>query len=361
MRVRPTRVRRLRVRRAIGRTMLLVALLSAGLSYLAIQKNVTLVLNGRPESMRTLSANVGELLDVAGVVVDRQDLVEPPPSTPLSDGMTVVVDTQTLPTAAIGAQRDVGVWVVEGAAEPAVRPALAAVESPLSAEGRAGTSRVVHARVVVKGKEHDVLTNARTVGALLSAMGIRPDPDDRVLPPPRTPLHAGQRVRFVSVSLRTRRVERSIPVRTMTTFSRSLPPGRVRVVSDGRPGSMLELYRVRVVDGRVVRRHLVRRRVLREAEPRERLVGAASPGPHGSETGEASWYSFAPGSGLTAAHPWLPFGTVVTVTNVATGKSIRVVINDRGPFGGRIIDLSEEAFSALASLGTGVIDVRLTW
>jgi rare lipoprotein A len=79
------------------------------------------------------------------------------------------------------------------------------------------------------------------------------------------------------------------------------------------------------------------------------------------QVGEASWYSFAPGSGLTAAHPWLPFGTVVTVTNLTSGRSIRVVINDRGPFGGRIIDLSEEAFSALASLGTGVLDVRLTW
>jgi rare lipoprotein A (peptidoglycan hydrolase) len=38
-----------------------------------------------------------------------------------------------------------------------------------------------------------------------------------------------------------------------------------------------------------------------------------------------------------------------------------VVINDRGPFGGRIIDLSPEAFSALAPLGQGVMQVRLTW
>jgi rare lipoprotein A (peptidoglycan hydrolase) len=38
-----------------------------------------------------------------------------------------------------------------------------------------------------------------------------------------------------------------------------------------------------------------------------------------------------------------------------------VVINDRGPFGGRVIDLSPEAFSALASLGAGVMQVRLTW
>jgi len=49
------------------------------------------------------------------------------------------------------------------------------------------------------------------------------------------------------------------------------------------------------------------------------------------------------------------------VTSVATGASIDVVINDRGPFGGRIIDLSDEAFAALAPLSQGVMDVRLTW
>jgi rare lipoprotein A len=127
------------------------------------------------------------------------------------------------------------------------------------------------------------------------------------------------------------------------------------------------VYRVRVVDGRVVSRTLVRRQVLDEAAPRRRLVGTStadtsSTNPaHGTETGEASWYSFAPGSGFTAAHPWLPFGTVVTVTDLENGKSIQVVINDRGPYGGRIIDLSEDAFSALAALGHGVIDVRLSW
>jgi rare lipoprotein A len=51
----------------------------------------------------------------------------------------------------------------------------------------------------------------------------------------------------------------------------------------------------------------------------------------------------------------------VTVTNIATGESVVVVINDRGPFGGRIIDLSDEAFAVLAPLGQGVMQVRLTW
>jgi len=121
------------------------------------------------------------------------------------------------------------------------------------------------------------------------------------------------------------------------------------------------VYRVKRVDGEVVRRVVLSRHVTRSALPQRRVVGRLDATIHGTETGEASWYSFAPGSGFTAAHPWLPFGTIVTVTYLATGESIDVVINDRGPFGGRVIDLSDEAFAALAPLGQGVMDVRLSW
>src|SRR5271169_4125679 len=52
-------------------------------------------------------------------------------------------------------------------------------------------------------------------------------------------------------------------------------------------------------------------------------------------------------SGLTAAHRTLPFGTRVKVTNRATGRSVVVRINDRGPFvAGRIIDLTPAAAGA---------------
>ena len=51
----------------------------------------------------------------------------------------------------------------------------------------------------------------------------------------------------------------------------------------------------------------------------------------------------------------------ITVTNLATGATVTVVINDRGPFGGRFIDLSEYAFSRIAPLGQGVCIVRITW
>jgi rare lipoprotein A len=55
-------------------------------------------------------------------------------------------------------------------------------------------------------------------------------------------------------------------------------------------------------------------------------------------------------------------GTEVHVTNVANGRTVTVIINDRGPYiEGRIIDLSDDAFARLAPLGVGTVNVRITW
>ncbi len=58
--------------------------------------------------------------------------------------------------------------------------------------------------------------------------------------------------------------------------------------------------------------------------------------------------------GYTAAHPYLPFGTTVRVTNRANGRSVNVRINDRCSCG---IDLSQAAAEAIGSLSQGVYNV----
>ncbi|HEY4987054.1 MAG TPA: septal ring lytic transglycosylase RlpA family protein [Bradyrhizobium sp.] len=63
---------------------------------------------------------------------------------------------------------------------------------------------------------------------------------------------------------------------------------------------------------------------------------------------------------LTAAHPTLPFGTRLRVTNVATGRSVTVRVNDRGPYvPGRIVDVSYSAAESLGMVGRGVAKVKL--
>lgn len=93
-----------------------------------------------------------------------------------------------------------------------------------------------------------------------------------------------------------------------------------------------------------------------------------------SQTGKASYYASkfngrrtASGekfrsSKRTAAHKTLPFGTKVKVTNLRNGKSVKVRINDRGPFAaGRIIDLSKKAARRIDMVQEGVGSVKIEY
>lgn len=88
--------------------------------------------------------------------------------------------------------------------------------------------------------------------------------------------------------------------------------------------------------------------------------------------GLASWYTCDPSgprtasgevcdpTGMTAAHPTLPFGTMVRVTNRDNGLTVQVRINDRGPFvQGRIIDLIEAAAAKIGMIDAGVVPVEV--
>jgi rare lipoprotein A len=114
-------------------------------------------------------------------------------------------------------------------------------------------------------------------------------------------------------------------------------------------------------------------------------VSPASPGVHRQEkqkpeashvwtqVGRASWYGRRTFQGrltasgepfdrtlLTCAHPTLPIGSLVKVTNLTNHRSIMVRVNDRGPIiPGRIVDLSYAAAHALGFRREGVARVRL--
>ena len=93
---------------------------------------------------------------------------------------------------------------------------------------------------------------------------------------------------------------------------------------------------------------------------------------HPYEVGTASWYgdyfqgkTTASGepydmNDLTAAHPYLPLGTRIRVTNLHNGRAVILRVNDRGPVvDGRIIDVSYGAAQILGMSGKGIQRVRL--
>lgn len=92
---------------------------------------------------------------------------------------------------------------------------------------------------------------------------------------------------------------------------------------------------------------------------------------HGRTTANGERYNM---NALTCASPTLPFGTKVKITNIKTGESIIVRVNDRGPYKmdkktGKVVrpltphptrgfDLSKAAFDSIANLNKGVINVK---
>ncbi len=89
-------------------------------------------------------------------------------------------------------------------------------------------------------------------------------------------------------------------------------------------------------------------------------IGEASwygPGFHGKETASGETFNT---NKMTAAHPSLPMGTKVKVTNLEKNKTVEVTINDRGPYvDGRVIDLSREAAKKLGMVKKGTTKVKV--
>jgi hypothetical protein len=121
--------------------------------------------------------------------------------------------------------------------------------------------------------------------------------------------------------------------------------------------------------GRSARRWLLERHVsavrhneLLDAAQHRLALAAAAAARHErghSATGIATWYAWYPGQ---CASPFLPHGTLLTVTDLATHKTIQCLVTDTEAHNpGRVVDLSNYCFEELGALSKGVILVRITW
>jgi G5 domain/Lytic transglycolase len=264
--------------------------------------------------------------------------------------------------AATGRPAAPDVWAFEG---PRARSwgraaeAIEGIELSRSTDGRPVLALLLK---VGSDRPRPVLTNAMSVSDLVAALGLELSAADVVKPAGGKGLWQGMRLRIVRVSKVVEKMDVSLPFETLIQYSNDLDVGQTKVIQEGQAGVATRTYRVTYRNGTETGRVLLTE-VVRRA-PITQIVQQGTTVPvHGTQTGQASWYDFCRKDGNYAAHLTLPFGTVVTVLNLDNGKSVTVVINDRGPYGvpGRIIDLCDAAFAQIAPLGQSVANVQLTW
>lgn len=217
--------------------------------------------------------------------------------------------------------------------------------------------RTYELSIAVDGTKETRAVLGRSVAEALSEAGVTLDEDDIVKPERTVSGFRGMDIVVTRVDIREEIVEKSVAFEKKSNEDDKLSWRKTVVTQKGELGKDQLVYRVSSHDGKEVNRKLLRTERIKDPVPE-----IVTQGTHvelgKSHTGAASWYAWT--GTMAAANPWLPKGSYVKVTNTENGKSVIVVINDRGPFvPGRIIDLDKVAFAKIASVGAGVINVKM--
>ncbi|QQS16256.1 MAG: G5 domain-containing protein [Candidatus Moraniibacteriota bacterium] len=230
-------------------------------------------------------------------------------------------------------------------------------ETVLSANTTVTIETAKHYSITTKTGKKEGVTTLHTVEQLLNEQRVSLGKNDLVTPEPEKALTDGIKISVIKVDIREEILKKPLPFETKETEDSTLSWRKRLITQKGDKGIRELTYEVISHDGKEIKRTLKESTVTKE--PVTEIATQGTKVEVGkSHAGLGSWYSFT--GTLSAANPWLPLGSYVRVTNTDNGKSVIVRINDRGPFGkNRIIDLDKVAFKEIASLGAGIIPVKV--
>jgi rare lipoprotein A (peptidoglycan hydrolase) len=199
-----------------------------------------------------------------------------------------------------------------------------------------------------------------------SELNIPDDQINSVLLSSQDEVHSGQEIKVTRITTENQIEQQEIYPDTIYVDDWESPVGSENVLEWGSNGTKELVYEVNFEDGTETNRILVGENIVTEPQPKKVAIGRKQPEityttpAAGGDVGTASWYSY--GSTPTCAHRTYPKGMQLLVTNNSTGASIVVTVNDYGPqaWTGRIIDLNSVAFSAIAPLSQGLMEVTVT-
>jgi rare lipoprotein A (peptidoglycan hydrolase) len=277
--------------------------------------------NGIEQNFKTNATSIKSFLDEQNIVLNNQDLIYPKKDTKVFPGLQIKIE------------------------------------------------RIKNLLVEVDGGEKTIAGFEKTVEDILKENNIDFKEEDIIKPSRKSFAYNNLAIKITRVEIEEELEEESIAYRTIEEKDDDLGWRTRKITQKGEKGIKEIKYEVAYHDGEEVSRKIIDTTVTKD--PVNEVVTQGTYVKLGkSHTGQGTWYDQSPYPNLMkrypftgnmfAANPWLPLGSYAKVTNKANGKSIIVRINDRGPFvDNRIIDLNKVAFAKIASIGAGVIDVKM--
>jgi uncharacterized protein YabE (DUF348 family) len=218
-------------------------------------------------------------------------------------------------------------------------------------------NRAVKVEIVVDGKTLKKYVLAKTVKEALQESEVILSRLDRVSPEVNAPAENNLEIVVTRINVEDINKKEAIDFKTVVKTDSKMGWQDKKIEIIGVKGEKEVKYRVTYKDGKEVSRVKLETTILSKPITQVEVQGTYMKLGK-ADKGQGTWDAWK--GGMFAASTTIPKGSYAKVTNTANGKSVVVQINDYGPQGkGRIIDLDKVAFQKLASIGAGVIGVKV--
>jgi resuscitation-promoting factor RpfB len=260
-----------------------VAVLVAGTTaFVALDKTVTLSIDGHQRQVSTYARTVGDVLESEGIQVDEHDLVSPMPDQPFGNGDTIVVRYGRPVVLTVDGQTR-SVWTTARNVDEAlmvlgVRAPGAYVSASRSRTiKRSGLSLDVrlphHLTFLADGERHEVTTTAITIRSALASAGVALHSHDLITPSLQTRPSDDQVIAVTRVSGKQVVQESPIKFRTIERRSKDLYKGTTKVLTPGKVGILVKTFKLTFLDKKLADRHKIDQAVAKHPVTQIVLVG----------------------------------------------------------------------------------------
>lgn len=265
----------------------ILSLTGAGGAAAAMDKSVTLEVDGKERQVSTYEDTVGEVLEDEGIEVDRHDALSPSPSSKIEHGESITLDRGRRLELTVDGQKRTE-WVRSVTVGQALRKLDIRAEGawvsakrtmPVPEEGMSLEVKTAKTITVVDGgnKPRQLTTTAVTVDELLKQENLRVDGDDNVTPGGDQRITEDVEVRIERTGTTTINVRETIEPPVKEIVDDSMLKGERKVEKAGKPGEKIVFYRVTKRNGDEVKRETIDERIVTEAEPKVVRVGGKEP------------------------------------------------------------------------------------
>ncbi len=260
-----------RSRIALIATAAVVVLAVAGATYgyQSMTTPVTLSVDGEERQVRVLGETVGDVLDAEGIELTSHDLVQPDVDETISEGTRIAVRFGREVELTVDGRTNTH-WVTATDVDGALSQIGALYRGARLSTSRGTTIdrgglelEVVTPKtlkVTLAGKKDKLVSvPALTVEDALSALDVKLDKHDQVFPKRDAKVKDGDKVRWVDIEIKTKRVKgESFSAETITREDSSSPEGTETVVRSGEAGMRNVVYKIRYRNGVEVKRSIVK-------------------------------------------------------------------------------------------------------